>query len=276
MTQSGRNEVERLQEKGRIYQVCNDYWNYEKVIERLIEVDPEGKTEYLRQLALSMLERGKAQDARAVLVTLRDADDGRDSIGGEFEAGVLALVGMRRGAADAYRRGIATHPDRIESYLLLANLLKEMGETDRAVGMFQYLAENAKQDDLFTIAIDGLLNMEARGRVMQWARRITLERLAGRDDKNYLYQLLADLSAEVNDKTGQIRAMENSLAVSGNRRLSVLRECMDLSSNIRGGVFYQRSASGPTNAGNKPFLAFGRRLIGLGELMPPQVFLDLG
>ena len=32
MTQSGRNEVERLQEKGRIYQVCNDYWNYEKVI----------------------------------------------------------------------------------------------------------------------------------------------------------------------------------------------------------------------------------------------------
>ena len=276
MTQSGRNEVERLQEKGRIYQICNDYWNYEKVIERLIVVDPEGKTEYLRQSALSMLERGKAQEARAVLMSLRDVDDGRDSIGGEFEAGVLALVGMNRDAADAYRRGIATYPDRIESYLLLANLLKDMGETDRAVGMFQYLAENADQDDLFTIAIDGLLNMEARGKVMQWARRITLERLAGRDDKNYLYQLLADLSAEVNDKAGQIRAMENSLAVSGTRRLSVLRECMDLSSKIRGGVFYQSSARGPTNAGNKPFFAFGRRLIGLGELMPPQVFLELG
>ena len=276
MTQSGRNEVERLQEKGRIYQICNDYWNYEKVIERLIVVDPEGKTEYLRQSALSMLERGKAQEARAVLMSLRDVDDGRDSISGEFEAGVLALVGMNRDAADAYRRGIATYPDRIESYLLLANLLKDMGETDRAVGMFQYLAENADQDDLFTIAIDGLLNMEARGQIMQWARRITLERLAGRDDKNYLYQLLADLSSEVNDKAGQIRAMENSLAVSGTRRLSVLRECMDLSSNIRGGVFYQRSTRGPTNAGNKPFFAFGRRLIGLRELMPPQVFLELG
>ncbi len=276
MTQSGRDEVDRLQEKGRIYQVCNDYWNYEKVIERLIVVDPEGETEYLRQMALSLLERGKAQDARAVLLTLREADDGRDSIGGEFEAGVLALVGMHREAADAYRRGIATYPDRIESYLLLANLLKDMGETDRAVSMFQYLAENADQDDMFTIAIDGLLNMEARGRVMQWARRITLERLAGRDDKNYLYQLLADLSAEVNDKAGQIRAMENSLAVSGTRRLSVLRECMDLSSNIRGGVFYSSSSRGPTNAGNEPFFAFGRRLIGLGELMPPQVFLELG
>lgn len=276
MTQTGRNQIERLQEKGRIYQICNDYWNYEKVVEQLIEVDPDGETEYLRQLALSMLERGKAQEARSVLLTLRDADDGKDSIGGEFEAGVLSLVGLNREAADAYRRGIATHPDRIESYLLLANLLKDMSQTDRAVGMFQYLAENADRDDLFTIAIDGLLNMEAKGKVMQWARRITLERLAGREDKNYLYQLLSDLSSEVNDKSGQIRAMENSLAVSGTRRLSVLRECMDLSSRIRGGVFYSSSSRGPTNARNKPFFAFGRRLIGLGELMPPQVFLDLG
>ncbi|MEO2017912.1 MAG: VWA domain-containing protein [Fuerstiella sp.] len=276
MARSGRNEVEQLQEKGRIYQICNDYWNYEKVIERLIEVDPEGKTEYLRQLALSMLERGKAQEARAVLMTLRDADDGKDSIGGEFEAGVLSLVGMNAEAASAYRKGIATYPDRIESYLLLANLLKEMGQTDRAVGMFQYLAENADRDDMFTIAIDGLLNMEAPRQVMQWARRITLERLAGREDKNYLYQLLSDLSSEVNDKAGQILAMENSLAVSGTRRLSVLRECMELSSRIRGGVYYSSSSRGPTNKGNEPFFAFGRRLIGLGELMPPQVFLDLG
>jgi tetratricopeptide (TPR) repeat protein len=276
MAKTGKNEVEQLQEKGRIFQICNDYWNYEQVIERLIEVDPEGKTEYLRQLALSMLERGKAQQARAVLMKLRDADDGKDSIGGEFEAGVLSLVGMNAEAASAYRQGIATHPDRIESYLLLANLLKEMGQTDRAVGMFPYLAENADRDDLFTIAIDGLLNMEAERPVMQWARRITLERLAGREDKNYLYQLLADLSAEVNDKAGQIRALENSLAVSGTRRLSVLRECMELSSKIRGGSYYSSSSRGPTNKGNQPFFAFGRRLIGLGELMPPQVFLDLG
>ena len=276
MSQTGKDVVDQLQEKGRIYQICNDYWNYEKVIEQLIEVDPQGETEYLRQLALSMLERGKAQDARKVLMNLRTADDGKDSIGGEFEAGVLSLVGMKDEAADAYRQAIATHPDRIESYLLLANLLKENDQTDRAVGMFQYLAENAERDDLFTIAIDGLLNMEAKGRNMQWARRITLERLAGREDKNYLYQLLSDLSSEVNDKAGQIRAMENSLAVSGSRRLSVLRECMELSSKIRGGVYYSSSSRGPTNKGNLPFFAFGRRLIGLNELMPPQVFLDLG
>ena len=70
--------------------------------------------------------------------------------------------------------------------------------------------------------------------------------------------------------------MENSLAVSGSRRLSVLRECMELSSKIRGGSYYSSSSRGPTNKGNSAFFAFGRRLIGLGELIPPQVFLDLG
>jgi len=276
MAQTGSSEVARLKEKGRIYQICNDYWNYEKVIERLIEVDPDGRTDHLRHLALSMLERGKPQEARSVLLKLRDSDAGADSIDSEFEAGILAMVGLTKEAADAYRGALAQHPDRIECYLLLANLLKAIGETESAVGMFQFLAETADRDDLFTIAIDGLLNMQADRRVMQWARRITLERLARREDKNYLYQLLADLSAEVNDRNGQVRALENSLAVSGSRRLSVLRECMDLSSRLRGGAFYRSGSRSAGNAGNKPFFAFGRRLIGLGELMPPQVFIDLG
>jgi len=276
MAQTGRNEVACLKEKGRIYQICNDYWNYEKVIERLVEVDPNGRTDHLRHLALSMLERGKPQEAREILLKLRSSETGADSIDGEFEAGILAMVGLRKEAAEAYRRAIAQHPDRIECYLLLANLLKEIGETESAVGMFQFLAETPDRDDLFTIAIDGLLNLQADQRVMQWARRITLERLAGREDKNYLYQLLADLSAEVKDSDGQVRALENSLAVSGNRRLSVLRECMDLSSRLRGGAFYRAGIRSASNAGNKEFFAFGRRLIGLGELMPPQVFIDLG
>ena len=35
---------------------------------------------------------------------------------------------------------------------------------------------------------------------MDWARRVILERLAGRDDKVYLFQLLADVSEEVRDQ----------------------------------------------------------------------------
>ncbi|MHC5004015.1 MAG: hypothetical protein ACYTJ0_12910, partial [Planctomycetota bacterium] len=273
MRQQGRAAIDTLTEKARIYFLCEDYYNYEKTIRAMIEIDPEGEGEYLRQLAMSQLERGRADEARAVLSQLRDVET--DSVSREFEAGVLTLAGMREEAAEAYRRGVAEHPDRIESYLLLANLMRDLGQTTRAVGMFQFLAETADRDDLFTIAIDGLLNLQAGRAVIEWARRITLERLAGREDKNYLYQLLADLSEEATSKEGQIRALENSIAVSGTRRLSVLRECMDLSSNMRGGVYYA-PGRGPSTAGNERFFAFGRRLIGLQEAVPPQVFLDLG
>ena len=180
---------------------------------------------------------------------------------------------MKEEAADAYRQALPLIPIGLNP-TASRKTAERKNQTERAV-VVQYLAKNANVTTCL-IAIDGLLNMEAKGRNMQWARRITLERLAGREDKNYLYQLLSDLSAEVNDKSGQIRALENSLAVSGSRRLSVLRECMELSSNIRGGVYYSSSSRGPTNKGNLPFFAFGRRLIGLNELMPPQVFLDLG
>ena len=157
----------------------------------------------------------------------------------------------------------------------MANLLKEIRQADLAVGMFQHLAETAERDDLFTIAIDGLLNMlvdaPPRPKMVQWARRVTLERLASKEDRPYLYQLLADLAEETKDDDGQIAALENSLASAGPRRASVLRELMDLSKPARG------SFGVPARDGNRgQQLAFGRRLVGLGELVPPEVYLDLG
>ena len=44
----------------------------------------------------------------------------------------------------------------------------------------------------------------------------------------YLYQLLSDLSEELQDKNGMFDALEGSLAISGGRRPSILRELMDL------------------------------------------------
>lgn len=274
LRQSGGTELEALTEKARIYLACNDYYHYEKTVAKLIEIDPEGKPDYFRQLAMSQLERGKPDQARSTLMKLQELPGGDDS-SAEFEAGVLALSGMREEAISAYRRGLAAHPERIDSYLLMANLLKETRETDLAVGMFQHLAETAERDDLFTIAIDGLLNMlvdaPPRPGMTAWARRVTLERLAATEDRPYLYQLLADLAEETNDYDGQIAALENSLAAAGPRRASVLRELMELSKPARGG-FNQ-----PARKGDRARqLAFGRRLVGLAELVPPDVYLDLG
>ncbi|MEM7261370.1 MAG: tetratricopeptide repeat protein, partial [Planctomycetota bacterium] len=257
---TGGDPVNALQEKARVYVQCTDYHNYEKTIRRLIQVDPEGEPDYLRQLAMSCLERGQPEEARDILTRLKELERGSDSA--EFEAGVLALAGLRDDAMVAYRRGIVANPERIESYLLLANLMRELRQTRRAIGMFQHLALISEKDDLFTIAIDGLLNMRAPAPVLEWARRATLERLANRHEKMYLYQLISDLSEQINDRPTMIRSLESAISIAGERRLPLLRELMDLAAQS-GGSREQR-------------LAFGRRLIGLGELVPPDVYLDLG
>lgn len=259
MRKSGGDLREATAEKARVYLACKDYYNYEETVTELIDLDPENESDYLRQLAMSQLERGSFDEAREALERLKSIDGASD--GAEFEAGVLALAGMRDDAEKAYRKGIARHPERIDVYLLLANVLKDLGRTQQAVGMFQYLAATADADDLFTIAIDGLLNMEAGVAELKWARRVTLERLAYRHDKPYLYQLLADLSEELSDVDGQLRALEGQLAIVGERRGPTLRELMDLAQAKR------RTSER---------LAYGRRLLALGDLVPPQVYLDLG
>lgn len=259
MRRTGGDVRAAMAEKSRVYLACRDYFNYEATVSELIAIDPENESDYLRQLAMSQLERGAYDEAHKALDRLKQIDGASD--GAEFEAGVLALAGMRDDAERAYRKGIARHPERIDVYLLLANVLRDLGRTDLAVGMFQHLAATAEVDDLFTIAIDGLLNMEAPPAALKWARRVTLERLTARHDRAYLYQLLADLSEELGDLDGRLRALEGQLSIVGERRGSTLRELMDLAGSQRR---------------RDEHLAYGRRLLALGDLVPPQVYLDLG
>ena len=288
MTKSGKKPIEVLTEKARVFLSCNDYYNYEEVIRELIEVDEEGRPDYLRQLAMSNLERGQRDEAREILERLKKED--ADTASDEFEAGVLALAGLREEALQAYRRGIARSPDRIDTYLLLSNVQKELGRHDRSAGMFQYLATTAPKDDLFIIAIDGLLNMRdgranrgAPNRIIEWARRVVLERLAQRPNKLYLYQLVADLSDELNDKGMGIRAMKAALPIAGEQRTPLLRELMAMAkggnnSNNAGMIIIglPGNAQPIKDKKNTEELMFGRRLLGQRELVPPQVYLDLG
>ncbi len=260
MKGTGAKPVKVLMEKSRVFLACNDYHNYEKTIRQLIEVDVEGKGDYLRQLAMSQLERGKPDEAREVLAQLKVLESGSDSA--EFEAGVLALAGLRDEAVAAYRRGYARYPDRIESLLLMGNQMAQTGKQGQAIGIYQHLAATADKDDLFTIAIDGLLNLDASAPILRWARRITLARLAKRHDKMYLYQLIGDMSEELGERDVMVRSLESALPIIGERRSSLLRELMDHTKGPRGD--------------RDRHLAYGRRLIGLGEIAPPGVYLDLG
>ncbi|MAG57188.1 MAG: hypothetical protein CMJ83_12920 [Planctomycetes bacterium] len=296
MRQSGKKPADVLQEKARIFLACNDYYNYEQVVWKLVEIDPDGRPDYLRQLAMSILERGQREEARKILTRLKSED--ADTASDEFEAGVLSLAGMRKEALAAYRKGLARHPDRIDTWLLLSNIQKELGEHDLSAGMFQHLAATAEKDDLFTIAVDGILNMRdgrqnrgAPDRIVEWTRRVVLERLASRPNKLYLWQLVADLSDELKDKGMAIRALKASLPIAGEQRTPLLRELMtkakkggNRSMGIMrvivigpGGQIISQSRGGAANETREDDrLMYGRRLLGQGELVPPGVYLELG
>lgn len=283
---AGGKEVDALTEKARVFLSCEDYYNYEKVVRQLAEIDPEGRPDYLRQLAMSNLERGQRREAREILEQLKKEEADTASL--EFEAGVLALSGLREEAIDAYRKSLAENEGRIDTYLLLSNVQKELGRHARSAGMFQFLAATAEKDDLFTIAVDGILNMRdgranrgAPDRLVEWTRRVVLERLATRPDKLYLYRLVADLSDELNDDGMAIRALKASLPIAGEQRTQLLRELMTMATqdgNRPVGIIVM--SSGPSrpieNEVNTQQLMFGRRLLGQGDLVPPQVYLELG
>ena len=266
MKKSGGQEVETLNEKARVYLACNDYFHYEQTIQQLAAIDPDNAPDYLRQLAMSSLERGQRREAWQILSRLRDEESSAYS--DEFEAGILALAGLRVEAEQAYRKGLVRQPDRIDGYLLLSNIQKELDQHVRSSGMFQYLAETAEKDDLFTIAIDGILNMRddrgnrgAPDRLIRWARRITLERIAESPDKLYLYQLLSDLAAELRDPAGSVRAMTAGIPIAGEQRTPLLRELMSLTKG---------------RDSDRDHRMFGKRLIGQGDLVPPDVYMELG
>jgi len=281
---AGRKPAEVLAEKARIFIACDDYYHYEETIEELIEVDPEGRADALRQLAMAKLEGGRRDEARAILERLRDEE--ADTASREFEAGVLALAGLREEALAAYRRSLVENPERIDTWLLVSNLEKELGRHVRSAGMFQHLAETADKDDLFTIAIDGILNLRdgranagAPDRLIEWARRIVLERISRSPDRLYLYRLLADLSEELEDAPGAIRALRAALPIAGEQRTPILRELMALAKPGRGrpGVIFATGAPVPEkDADNAEQRLFGRRLLAQGEMVPPQVYLELG
>ena len=274
MKQSGGTEIQMLEEKARIYVMCNDYYHYEKTLRQLMERDPGGKPEYLTQLAMSCLERGKHDQARQALLEMRDLE--QNAASAEFEAGVLKIAGMHEEATRTYWRGIVEHPDRIDAYLLLGRSLQTVGKARQAQGLFQYLVENAGQDDLFTIAVDGLLNARAGGSVMLWARRVVLQRIAEGEDKVFLYQLLADLSEELRDQQMIVRALSETLPIAGERRTAQLRELVELAKIGVGGSGFSGSGRTPSAKDRQGLMRFGRRLIGMGEAVPPQVHLDLG
>ena len=271
--QTAAVEIASLQEQARVYQALNRHGAFIAVTEKLLKLDPANSVEYLQSLILNYVERGGKQDVELLQRRLTDLRQRSVAAGDEFEAGVLVMAGFKDKGIDSYRRALARNPGSSDNYLLLADLLKQGGHMDQGTAILQYFAEIAPGDDGFMVAIDGILNLKpaADSAVLRWAQRRVLERITRHADKFYLYDLSAELAEESRDMKTYLSSLENSLVEAGPRRSTVLRELI--------GATEERSP-GSSSAGGlvdlRRNLSYSRKLVAMGEDMPPEVYLNLG
>ena len=281
------DEVERLRQLGKVYMLLKDYSAYDTVLRSLVAADPQNEVEHVQNLVLNMLAYDLAEDSderhaeiQRWLEKLRALDI--EGVSGEFEGGLLSLGGYNEEAIASYRRALVQQPENSDNLLLLADTLKRAGRRDEAVTALQYAAEHAVDDNAFVVAVDGIVNMigarsftdrltPAMRKTFRWAQRVILERITGRNDKFYLYQLLADIAQETGDSEGEFLALENALSQAGLRRPAILRELVTLATPNTGFGGFN------TGGGDRQRqLAHGRRLIALRQALPPEVYINLG
>jgi len=266
-------EIASLREQARVYQTLGRHAPFLRVTERLLELDQVGRVDHLQALVLAHVEHGGRREAAALQRRLAELRDASPTAGDEFEAGVLAMAGLRGQAIDSYRRALARQPAAADNHLLLADLLRQDRRAPEGIAILQHLAEHAPTNDAFVVAIDGILNLRPGpdSPALRWAQRRVLGRLAGREDRHHLHELAAEVAEAAREPRVYLAALENSLVDAGPRRGAVLRELVSATEERAG--FMSGAAPAPDPWLN---LAFSRRLIALGEEMPPEVYLNLG
>jgi predicted Zn-dependent protease len=134
------DELEKQRQLSKVYMILDDYQAYGKTLERLAELEPEFKSEHIRNRILSVLTYGilrygdvTLEQIDELLAELRQASPNAEAIDGEFEAGIMNMTGYNERAIESYRRVIAANPERTDNLLLLAELMGMTGRKDEAI-----------------------------------------------------------------------------------------------------------------------------------------------
>ncbi|MYD96836.1 MAG: hypothetical protein F4X98_05560 [Gammaproteobacteria bacterium] len=283
----GEDEVGHQQLLAHVHMLVEDYPAHDEALRRLYEIDSANRVDHIKSIIINLLTLDLAansderfEEIRRWIGELRQFD--ADAVTGEFEAGVFSMAGFADQAVVAYRRALVEQPENSDNLLLLAEAMADNGHPDEALATLQFFAENAVLDNDFVVAVDGILNLvgsRAFSRkpdpevldTLEWTRRVILERIAGRANRFYLYELLADIAREKGDTEASFLALENSLAEAGPRRPAVLRELVTMATPNAG---FGGFSTGIGDIDRQ--LRYGRRLVGLRQQLPPDVYIGVG
>ena len=283
----GEDEVGHQALLAQVYLLLGNHRAYGKALRRLYEIDLVNRIDHIKSIILNLLifraateSNERFDEIQHWIAELRKFEE--ETVTGEFEASIYTMAGLPDQAVEAYRRALVEQSENSDNLLLLADVLDNNGRTDEAIAILQFFAENAVEDNEFVVAVDGILNLigattfdmqpdpEVQG-TLDWTKRVILERIAGRANKFYLYELLADIAREKGDNEALFVALENSLAEAGLRRPAVLRELLTMATPYAG---FGGFSTGVGDIDRQ--LKYGRRLVGLRQQLPPEVYIDVG
>lgn len=283
----GEDEIGHQQLLAHVYMLLEDFSAHDKALRRLYEIDPDNRIDHIQSIILNLLTFDLATGTNERLGEIQRwigelRTDDQEAVTGEFEASIYSTAGFVDQAVEAYRRALVEQPENSDNLLLLADVMDSNGQTDEAVAILQFFAENAVEDNDFVVAVDGVLNLIGATTFFQqpdpdvqdklaWTRRVILERIASRANRFYLYELLADIAREQADTEASFLALENSLAEAGSRRPAVLRELLTMATPNTG---FGGFSTGSGDIDRQ--LKYGRRLVGLRQQLPPEVYVDVG
>jgi tetratricopeptide (TPR) repeat protein len=122
------------------------------------------------------------------------------------------------------------------------------------------LLDQAISDDIFTVAADALLNLEADESHLKMAVALTFQRLAQSPDKVFLYRLATDLLTELSCPIDPRDLLIMASAHAPNRRIAFLREAQRM----------------PAGNHREWQLDLGTLLLTMDCKLPPQAYIALG
>jgi tetratricopeptide (TPR) repeat protein len=231
------------------------------VLDELITLDPEGAIDYWQQRAVLAAERGDLSAAEVAIEAMRLSQDMPQSHFDELSAGVHAMLGDSRVAADEYRLTLLNDSQHVELWLLWAQAMRDARLTDQAIARLLCLVERAEDDDLFLVGVDGLLNLDASQAVLEAALRRAVLRAAAYPDRAYLIRVAVDLAEALGDGDTALSWMDPILLADGDRAVMLLRESVE-----RAAALGQHETAG----------VYGQLLVATGQAVPPEVMIGLG
>ncbi len=255
----GDVDIESLEWQYRIYLRCREYGRCRRVLYRLIEKDPLHGGDYYRQLALLAVEKGDEKDALSVVKSIQSLQQ-VNTIDLEYTAGIWDLLERPELAMEAYGQLLRQESPAAETWLLWSNAAAKAGRKEEAISTLSTLLADDVSDDLFTVAVDALLNLKADSTRLENALVHIYDRIAKAPDKVFFYRLAVDVLSEIAGGSDYAEFLFPAAIYAPDGRVALLQEI-------------QRGAASKQT---DELLDYGIVLVYMDTQLPPHAGIELG